>query len=121
LDIDCIGDQNKNTLIIKYVFSIYHGKELSLALPFEGYPVTERYGYRLWGDKVYPCYDIKNKYMGYMDNGIFYDMREGWYCTKCNYETTSFLHIIVHNTEHFLCVKQRQPSKKYNKYDYLCE
>lgn len=92
---------------IKYVFSIYHGKDMPVTLPFENYLVPERYGFRLWTNRTYPLYDINNKYMGYMDNGIFYDMREGWYCTACGYETLSFWRALYHDIKHFLHMKKR--------------
>lgn len=90
------------------VFSIYHGRDMSVAIPFENYPVPERYGYRRWTNNVYPCYDINNNYMGYIDNGIFYDMREGWYCVRCDYETDSFWNALSHNIKHFLSTRKRK-------------
>ena len=48
----------------------------SVYIPWENYPVTNRYGFRVPTGKVYPCYDIRNRHMGYMDNETFYDMRE---------------------------------------------
>ena len=62
------------------VFNIYNGRYLSVAIQQENYPITDRYGFRVPTVKVYPSYDVRNKYMGYMDNETFYDMREGWYC-----------------------------------------
>ena len=58
--------------------------------------------------EVCPCYDINNKYMGYIDSGRFHDMREGWYCISCSYETESFWKALYHDIKHFLDVRKRK-------------
>lgn len=104
---------------IKFVFNMYHGLDVSITVPFEDYPVPEMYGFRLWTTEVYPCYDTNNKYMGYMDNGTFCDMREGYYCSVCRYETLSFWKALYHHIKHLGHIRNRKPFQKHNKYHYL--
>lgn len=106
-------------MIIKYVFSIYNGRYLSVAIPWKNYPVPDRYGFRIPTEKVYPCYDIKNKYMGYMDNGTFHDMREGWYCIMCDFETKSFWKVIIHDIRHLFYMRKRKTPQVNYIYEYL--
>lgn len=94
-------------LTIVNVFHIYDGYIMSVALPFEGFPVLENERFRRWTVKVYPMYDINNNYMGYMDYGLFSDMRTGWYCVVCDFETDSFWMAVVHDIKHLLCMRKR--------------
>jgi len=93
------------------VFCTYNGRIMSVAIPFETYPVLETEYFRRWTDIVYPCYDINNNYMGYMENG-FHDMRKNWYCAVCNYETDSFWMAVLHDIKHFLCMRKRHKVEK---------
>ena len=88
------------------VFNIYDGYIMSVAIPSENYPVLETERFRRWTVNVFPFYDINNKYMGYMDNEIFYDMRKDWYCAICNFETDSFWMAVLHDIKHFLCMRK---------------
>jgi len=94
------------------VFNISDGYIMSVAIPFENYPVLETEWFRRWTDIVYPCYNINNNYMGYMDNGLFYDMRKDWYCVICDYETDSFWMAVFHDIKHFLCMRKRKKVDK---------
>lgn len=102
-------------MITVNVFNIYNGHSMSVAIPWENYPVLETDRFRRWAVKTYPCYDIKNKYMGYMNNGEFYDMRECYYCAVCCFETDNFWRAVVHGIKHFLSIRKRKmtiPDKK---------
>ena len=46
--------------------------------------------------------------MGYMNNGEFYDMRKGYYCTICSFETDNFWRAVAHDIKHFLCMRKRK-------------
>lgn len=105
-------------MIIKYVFSIHNGRYLSVAIPWENYPIPNRHGFRMPTENVYPCYDINNKYMGYMDNGKFHDMREGWYCTICNFDTMFLLDAVIHDIRHLPCIRKRKTEKVNYIYEY---
>jgi len=95
-------------LTIVNVFRIYNGHIMSVALPFEWSPVLENERFRRWTVNVYPMYDIKNNYMGYMDEGLFHDMRKEWYCAVCDFETDSFWMAVLHDIKHFLCMRARK-------------
>lgn len=90
------------------VFNIYDGRILEIAIPRNDYPVLETERFKRWTDKQYPCYDIKNNYMGVMQDGLFFDMRKGWYCTFCDYGTQSFWHALIHNIKHLFLMKKRK-------------
>ena len=94
-------------MILVNVFRIWDGRTIEVAIPWESYPVLETEFFRRWTGLVHPCYDINNNYMGYMDNGLFYDMRKNWYCAVCNYETDSFWMAVLHDIKHFLCMRKR--------------
>lgn len=94
-------------LTIVNVFSIYNGHIMSVALAFEWSPVLENERFRRWTVNVYPMYDINNNYMGYMDNGLFSDMRKEWYCVVCGFETDSFWMAVFHDIKHLLCMRKR--------------
>lgn len=90
------------------VFNLYGGRILEVAILGEFDPVPETERFRRWTDTVYPCYDINNRYMGYMDHGIFHNMREGWYCVFCSFETGSFWRAVLHDIKHLFCVRKRR-------------
>lgn len=95
-------------MIILNVFDLRNGYIMSVAIPFEYYPVHETEFFRRWTGIVYPMYDINNNYMGYMDHGIFHDMRTGWYCAVCEFETDSFWMAVLHDIKHLLCMRKRK-------------
>ncbi len=105
--------------ITKNIFNIYSGEMLRILVSFESCLIYEKYGFRLWTDKVFPLYDINNNYMGYFDKEKVYDMRIGWYCLICEYKTKKFWRALFHNIVHFLCVRKRKPFGKYIKGDYM--
>jgi len=90
------------------VFNIYNGYIMSVAIPFEWSPVLENEWFRRWTGIVYPIYNINNNYMGYREDGLFHDMRTGWYCAVCIFETDSFWMAVLHDIKHFLCMRKRK-------------
>lgn len=54
-------ETSRYMIITVNVFNIYDGRSMSVAIPWENYPVLETDIFRRWTIKTYSCYGINNK------------------------------------------------------------